>query len=110
MTCWEILGIPPREPAYTLKLIGEDGIVTERTSAMGLGLFPRARWQVGDRWCETIALPLANVTLRANARYNLVLAVLDAQTFASDWRATALEGVPLDTQFLGELRTPEVAF
>jgi hypothetical protein len=106
-TCWEILSIPPREPAYTLKLIGENGIVSERTSLMGLGLFPRARWQVGDRWCEMIALPPGGVSLKASARYNLVLALLDIETFASDWQPTTLDGAPLDTQFLGELLTPE---
>jgi 4-amino-4-deoxy-L-arabinose transferase-like glycosyltransferase len=101
--CWHALNIPLREPAYTVKLIGSEGIVSERTSLMGLGLFPRARWRVGDEWCETIELPLEGRAL-ASGEYQLALALLDTVTFASDWQVTDASGQSVTLPTLGFVR------
>jgi len=104
--CWDVLQVPQREPAYTVKLVGSQGIVTDRTTLFGLGLRPTFRWRDGESWCETIELPLSGRELSPGNAYDLVLALLDAHTFAADWPAQDASGAPIDPLVLGRIYTP----
>ncbi len=104
--CWEVLRVPEREPAYTVKLIDQAGILADRTTLFGLGLRPRMRWQVGDRWCETVELPVSGRDLPPAHAYNVVLALLDARTYASDWPAMNAAGDDIDPLVLGRAYSP----
>ncbi|MCA9905078.1 MAG: hypothetical protein KC547_14585, partial [Anaerolineae bacterium] len=104
--CWEALRVPEREPAYTVKLIDQAGILADRTTLFGLGLRPTIHWQVGDTWCETVELPVGGRELLPAHAYNVVLALLDARTFAADWPAVNAAGNDVDPVILGRVYTP----
>ncbi|MCC6613271.1 MAG: glycosyltransferase family 39 protein [Anaerolineae bacterium] len=104
--CWDVLRVPDREPAYTVKLIGDSGILSDRTTLFGLGLRPTVRWHDGDSWCETVDIPLSGRARPPASAYDVVLNLLDANTFAADWPAQAASGAPLDPVVLGRVYSP----
>ncbi len=97
--CWEVLQPTARPAAYALRYVKEGVPVAERTSVHGLGHRPWYTWQPGDTFCEQVPLPDGEV--EPGARYDLLLIMLDAQTGAVDWGATAEDGTPVQFPILG---------
>ncbi len=105
--CWEILKMPPSEPAYSLKLIGDDGILTDRTTIFGLGQRNSALWNVGDIFCDNVELPLVGRIIEPARAYNVILVMLNAETFAiEDWQAATSDGNPIDIPILTQAFSP----
>lgn len=102
--CWEILALPEREPAYSLKLIGADGVLTDRTTLFGLGRRTTMLWRPGDTFCDTLDLPLRD--LPPAEAFDVVLVLLDAETVAAAWPATMPEGVQVDAPVLTQVYSP----
>lgn len=105
--CWEASGIPVREPAYTIKLIDDDGaILSERTTLFGLGLRAGLNWHIGDRFCDTLEIALSERSMRPAHAYNVVLSLLDAQTQEANIPATAPDGTQTNYVLLGRVYSP----
>lgn len=109
--CWEALGQPSREPAFSAKLMLNGEIAADRTSLFGMGRYPSILWQPGDIWCDTFDLWMDDPDLveepplRPGERYDLLVTVLDADTKASDFVRTR-DGVPIDAVMLGQAVSP----
>jgi hypothetical protein len=105
--CWEASGIPAREPAYTIKLIDDDGtILSERTTLFGLGHRAGLNWHIGDRFCDTLEIALSERSMRPAHAYNVVLSLLDAQTQEANIPATAPDGTQTNYVLLDRVYSP----
>jgi hypothetical protein len=81
--CWRVLNLPSRGAAYALKIV-ENGVpVGERTTFHGLGRYPVAAWQVGATFCDRLEVPIG--VTRADARYDVLVVLLDPTSGATDW-------------------------
>jgi hypothetical protein len=110
--CWEVLQTAARPAAYSIKFVRDGVIVADRTTVFGLGRFPSASWQVGDQFCDRVAVLLDDpddpddpLPERATV-YDVVVVVLDALTLASDWPPTRLDGAAVDVPIVGQVISP----
>jgi hypothetical protein len=103
--CWEVLQPPSRPAAFAIKVQNGADEVAGRTSVFGMGRFPVTLWQMGDRFCDEVDIPLTGDPMPGQP-YNVILIVLDAATGAVDWPAVDGTGQPLPYPLLGQLAWP----
>ncbi len=65
---WEVVSDPPGDYYFFLHLIDHLGVMTTQRDTHPLtGKFPSSQWQVGDRFVDTISLPIADTTYPTTA-------------------------------------------
>ena len=111
--CWEILKPPERRAAFSVKLVLDGEILADRTSLFGLGNYDSSLWTVGHRFCDFVDVPVNDpdtpadqeAPFRRGTTYDILLVVLDADTFAVDWQATLNDGTGVQYPFVGQVAT-----
>lgn len=111
VACWEVLKPPERRAAFSVKLVLDGEILADRTSLFGMGSYDSTLWQVGHRFCDRFFIPVDDVDtpdeleapFRRNTVYDILLIVLDADTFQVDWQATTVDGTSVQYPFIGRL-------
>jgi 4-amino-4-deoxy-L-arabinose transferase-like glycosyltransferase len=64
---WEVTARPPGDFLLFVHLIDENSLlITQRDTHPGLGKFPSSQWQPGDRFQETIRLPIPETAYTPN--------------------------------------------
>ncbi len=111
--CWESLGSLDEDFVYFVHLVGpRERVVGARTTHPGLGRYPTTRWSPGDRFCDTLRVPVDDDT-PAPAVYDVVIGWHDASSrvplpaYAAD--GSQLEWVRLDQARVTLERMPSVA-
>lgn len=111
--CWEVLKLPERRAAFSVKLVRDGEILADRTSLFGMGNYDSTLWTVGHRFCDRVYVPVNDpdvpaeeeAPFRRDTVYDILLVVLDAETFAVDWQAIHLDGTPVEFPFVGQVET-----
>ncbi len=111
--CWEILKSPERRAAFSVKLVRDGEILADRTSLFGLGNYDSTLWNPDHRFCDHVYIPVNDpdvpaaqeAPFRRDTVYDILIVVLDADTFAVDWQATHLDGTPVQFPFVGQVST-----
>jgi hypothetical protein len=86
--CWQVLRPTAHPAAFALKLFSMPGkAVGERTSVLGLGLYPSSLWRAGDIFCDVVDIPI-NDPPESGQPYNVLVILLNSRTTAADWPAT----------------------
>lgn len=93
----------PEQPATTPPFPG--AARTDRTSVHGMGRYDSGQWKPGDRWCDTVDVPISTPP-EAGMTYDILLVMLDARTGAVDWQATTLDGTAIQYPFIGQVVAP----
>ncbi|NDJ59685.1 MAG: hypothetical protein GYB67_01090, partial [Chloroflexi bacterium] len=110
--CWEVLRPAARPAAFSIKLAHDGVIVADRTSILGLGRYPSADWRPGERFCDDVVVLLRDPDHPDAPRpapatvYDVWVVLLDAETLAVDWPATAAAGQPLDVPVVAQVISP----
>ena len=111
--CWEVLRPPERRGAFSVKLVRDGEILADRTSLFGMGNYDSTLWREGYRFCDRFYVPVNDpdvpenqeAPFRRDTVYDILLVVLDADTFAVDWQATYTDGTPVQFPFVGQVST-----
>ena len=111
--CWEILKKPERRAAFSVKLVLDGEILADRTSLFGMGNYDSTHWTPGHRFCDRVLVPINDPDVPASEEapfrhdntYDILIVLLDADTFAVDWQATHLDGTPVQFPFVGQIMT-----
>ncbi len=111
--CWESVGTLDEDFVYFVHLVGpREMVVGARTTHPGLGRYPTSRWSPGDRFCDTLGVPVDDDT-PAPAVYDVVIGWHQAASqvplpaYAPD--GSQLEWVQLDQLRVTPARRPSVA-
>ncbi|MBZ0285336.1 MAG: glycosyltransferase family 39 protein [Anaerolineae bacterium] len=105
MICWEVLKAASRSAAFSIKLVHDGQIIGDRTSVHGLGRYDSGQWKAGDIFCDRVEVPITGA-VENDQTYDILLVMLDAQTQAVDWQATALDGTFIQYPFIGQVVAP----
>jgi hypothetical protein len=104
--CWEVLRMPERPGAFTLKFFeGNNRTVGERTSLAGMGRFPSALWRVRDIFCDDVDI-FVESSLPAAQTFDIVVAMLDPLTTQVNWQATNADKIPVAVPIIGQVASP----
>jgi 4-amino-4-deoxy-L-arabinose transferase-like glycosyltransferase len=104
--CWEVLRMPERPGAFTLKFFdGSTRTVSERTSLHGMGRFPSALWRTRDIFCDEVDIFVDSALPRAQT-FDVVLAMLDPLTTQVNWQATSADKIPVAVPIIGQVASP----
>jgi 4-amino-4-deoxy-L-arabinose transferase-like glycosyltransferase len=101
--CWEALSSDSRPLLILLQLVGaNDRVVATRRTLPGLGSFPTASWQVGDRFCDVMHVAI-NSDAPSPAIYKVEVGIIDDQT-SNRLPAFAPDGSQLGTNFVDAIK------
>jgi 4-amino-4-deoxy-L-arabinose transferase-like glycosyltransferase len=103
--CWEVLKATERPAAFSVKIVHDGNIIADRTSVHGLGRYDSGQWKPGDRWCDTVAIPIF-AQPQVEQTYDVLLVLLDARTQAVDWQAATSDGTPIQYPFIAQVSAP----
>ncbi len=112
--CWEVLQPATRRAAFSLKFIHDGEILADRTSLPGMGNYDASRWRAGDVFCDFVHVNINDPDLpddqeaprRPGLVYDMLLVLLDAETFEVDWATTTPEGEPIEVPVVGQVVSP----
>lgn len=110
--CWEVLQATERPAAYSIKLIHDGVIVADRTTIFGLGHYNSPLWEAGKIFCDDLSIPIDDPDLREEPPlepatvYDIIAVVLNAETLAVDWEATAPDGTVIQSPIVGQVISP----
>jgi hypothetical protein len=101
--CWRVLAQTERDYSILLHIIGpENGLLTNRRTYPGLGLYPTSTWTPGVAFCDIVRVPDWK-TLPRTQLYRVEVALYDQQ-MEERIPAFAADGTPLAETFVNDIR------
>jgi len=109
--CWQVLAPTDRLAAYTVRYVKDGVSVGERTTIHGLGRYNSTLWQAGAKFCDALDIPLGDAVFGATppisgTTYDVLVFLLDAQSLAVNWQASAPDGTPIPFAVVGQVTIP----
>lgn len=103
--CWEALASTQMNLAFAFHVFDADmNIYAARDSHHGMGRYPSSAWRPGTHFCDTFTIPV--VADIPTAQILDVEVVLYDPATGSTLEATSAAGDPLNSNTIGQIRTP----